>query len=760
MGAARSPRMEPVTPSILAALLLATAPVQPRDTPISLTVSGGVSLGAYEAGYLYYSLAAQRANPGVARVILATGASAGSVNALLTLRASCAGTTLDPRRSLFHRVWVPMGLTQLYRPDATSPLAAFSQKTFQDVGTMVEEELSHGLPGSCDVVLGIVASRLSPRLLEAAEGRLKVPVTEEHFVVRIRGRGEGRMPLITNYADPDSLDEQGFLPESADGSVPFAALLDAVIASTSFPVAFPPRAVKHCVVRTRGRTAPFCPDARATTALFVDGGVFDNSPLRLAATYAAGGLSRSPEHGLRWNPGPRLSGSRSPPPDLAFAFLSADAAAFPDQSASESGGDTSLLPLLLRELGGFVNSARSRELNLLIEDYPQIAENLVFPRRHFPAASSPMYAFYGFFDRGFRSFDFDLGMYEARRQLTGFTLPRLEPDLREHFTFPEDVPEARAAAPSWAPFACLRALFDGEGDPATLCAGDALRPVRILAQVSFDRLWDRCGPDSRWDPPPAEFAACSAAQRGKPPPRVPGVTGTPDFRRRGDESEAAQTTRLLAAYGFDWSDIPVPKGATEDQVLAALRSQLAAVTDHLARAQPTFGEEAVIGAAGRLGVDLFYYVPPRSTAWLTLGRALEIGGDWAVKDLSWLRLTGALEIMNLGTVLGSSPAPVAFVPVVGISALPREIGSAFLQPSFLLRAGYMLSPNDAFGGKPCGGSDPVTIGACSRPAVEAGAAAAVAGILRLQLIAAWYPPAWGMPGLWAVLPSLGFQLGF
>lgn len=753
-----------MTPSVLAALLLAAAPTgQPaglKDIPIALTVSGGVSLGAYQAGYLYYSLAAQRANPSIGKVILATGASAGSVNALLTLGSSCAGTTLDPRQSLFHRVWVPMGLTQLFRPEETSPVAAFSQKTFQDVGAMVEEDLARGLPASCDVVLGIAASRLSPRLLDAAAGRLKVPVTQEHFVVRIRGRGAGRMPLITNYVDPDSLDEQAFLPEAPDGSVPFPALLDAVIASTSFPVAFPPRAVRHCVVRTRGSSAPFCPEPRATTALFVDGGVFDNSPLRLAATYAAGGLSLTPGRALRWDPGPRLSGSRSPPPDLAFAFLSADAAAFPDQSASESGGDDALVPLLLRQLGGFVNSARSRELTLLIEDYPHIVENLIYPRRHFPAASSPMYAFYGFFDEGFRSFDFDLGMYEARRQLKEFTLPRLDPALRERFTFPEDLAEARTAGPSWAPFACLRALFDGAGDPAARCAGDDLRPVRILAQVSLDRLWDRCGPDSHWDPPPDGFTACSAAQRGAPPPRVPGVTGSPDFRRRAGESEAAQTTRLLAAYGFDWSDIPVPKGATSDQVLAALRSQLAEVGSRLARAQPTFGERALIGAAGRVGVDLFFYVPPRATVWLTLGRALEAGGDWAVKDLSWLRLTGALEIMNLGTVLGSSPPPVAFVPLVGISALPREIGSAFFQPSFLLRGGYMLSPNDSFGAKPCEGNDRVTIGACSRPAAETGAAAAITGLLRLQLLFAWYPPAFGSPGLWAIIPSLGVQLGF
>ncbi len=745
---------------VLAALLLAAAPEGAREIPVSITVSGGVSLGAYEAGYLYYSLATQRANPGFARVLIATGASAGSVNALLTLGASCAGSSFDPRKSLFHRVWVPMGLQQLFRPDATSPVAAFSQESFQDVGAMVEEGLARGLPEDCDVVLGIVASRQAPRMLDAADGRLKVPVTEEHFVVRLRGRGAGRPPLITNYVDPDSLDEQAFLPEARDGSVPFPYLLDAVIASTSFPVAFPPRPVKHCVTRTRGKTAPFCPEASATTSLFVDGGVFDNSPLRLAASYAAGGLSRTPGRGLRWNHGPRLSASHAPPPDVAFAFLSADAAAFPDQGASEEAGDPSLLPLLLREMGGFVNSARSRELFLLIQDYPETAENLIYPRRHFPAASSPMYAFFGFFDRGFRSFDFDLGMYEARRQLERFTLPRLAPEIRDRFTWPEDLPAARAVAPSWAPLGCLRALFDGTTDADARCAGDEFRNLRILAQVSLDRLWDRCRPDSRWDPPPAEFAACKGALSGAPPPRVTGVTGSPDWRKGADESEATQMTRLLAAYGYRWSDVDVPPDAGEEQVLAAMRSQLAAVTDHLARTQPTFGEELAIGAAGRMGVDLFYYVPPRATAWLSLGRAFEIGGDWAVKDLTWVRLTGSIEVMNLVTSFGSNPPPVAFVPLVGLDALPASMGSPILQPSFLLRGGYVLSPNDDLGGSPCEGQDRVTIGACSRPAVEAGAAASVTGFLRLQLMFAWYPPAFGSPGLWAVLPSLGIQLGF
>jgi predicted acylesterase/phospholipase RssA len=747
-------------PVLLIAALLAAAPAPP-PAAIALTVSGGVSLGAYEAGYLYYTTAVQAANPELPRLRVATGASAGSVNALLGLQASCGGGSSDPRQSLFYRVWIPMGLKQLYQPDSKDPLAAFSQDSFARVGALVEQELARGLPEGCDVVLGVAASRLSPRLLSAANGLLEVPVTEERFAVRIRGRGPGRMPLLTNYVDPEDESEQAMLPEGADGSIPFANLLDAVIASTSFPGAFPPRSVKHCVVATLGRAPPYCPESAATSALFVDGGVFDNSPLRLAATLAAGGMTRARDGSVTWKDAPRLHDPGSPPPDISFAFISADAAAFPDQLASsDDTADPALLPLLVKEMGGFVSSARSHALYLLLQEYPDAAANLVYPRRHFPAASSPMYAFFGFFDRGFRSYDFDLGMYEARRFIAGTVLPRFRTEVQARFKWPEDQPPARAAGASWASFSCLQAVFDGNPEAPRRCAGEALRSERILAQVSLDRLWNRCLPYSRWEPAPKGFGSCRGAQTGEPPPRVPGVEGTPDWHQATDESEAVQMTRLLAAYGYDWTELDVPRGAPPPVVLAALRGQLAAVVDHLAEVQPSFGQRVALGGAGKLAVDLFYYVPPARSAWVTLGRPLEVGGDWAFDELSWLRATAGLEILNLLSSLGSDSQPVAFTPVAGLSAVPRSIGSPVLQPSFLLRGGYVLSPNDDFGASPCQGQDRVTLGACSRPTVELGAAATVTGVLRVQVLGQWYPPAWGLPGLWSITPSLGFQLGY
>ena len=49
------------------------------------------------------------------------------------------------------------------------------------------------------------------------------------------------------------------------------------------------------------------------------------------------------------------------------------------------------------------------------DEDPVFFDRLVIPERHLPAASSPLGAFFGFFETGLREFDFALGMYDARR---------------------------------------------------------------------------------------------------------------------------------------------------------------------------------------------------------------------------------------------------------------------------------------------------------------------------------------------------------
>jgi hypothetical protein len=742
----------------LAALLAATpaptpAPEDPLPAAVLLTVSGGATLGAYQAGFLHYLAAARQAGSGQGpEVRLATGASAGSINSLLSLLYTQGGVEPDPYAGLFARVWLDTGFRELFLPERATALGAFSGASLAAAADRVRARLEQGLPESVDVVLGVAATRVTPRQRSLAGGRTSIPRTEEKFVLRIQGRGPGRMPRITSYPEADLDEEQIVLPSQPDGTVAFDDVKALLLASAAFPVAFQPQPVRHCMVRTRGGSPPWCPSAEATSALFLDGGVFDNAPLRLAAWLAAAGLADDPD-GLRWRDAP-TPGDVRPPRRVTFAFLSADARDYPGPAATSPVRPTESLPRLLgEEAAAFVTTARSKELDGLLTDYPHVAEGLVYPQRHIPAASEPLQAFFGFFERSFREFDFTLGMYEARRQLVHETMPR----YRKRWgvggpTLPEG---ATADARPWRPLLCMQAVLDGEARADALCSGEDLATFRILLQVSLERLWSACQPSPPRTPPPSSFRSCAPVLAGRPLPAVPGVTPAPDFARREGEGEAVYAVRLLAAHGFRWTDMGMGQ-ASEEQALAGLREQLGRVAGTLAAQQPDLATRSAVGVAGRFAADAFHYQPPRSALWLLFGRGLEIGGSTAVIDEGWFRLGGALIVQNLLGAMSSDPTRVGLMPVAGVDFVPGTWGSTVFQPSFQVRAGYLFDFSDAG----CTGTDGLSIGACSRGELEAGAAVTVISVIRFQLSFQWYPPARGAPGLWALAPSLGLQLGF
>src|SRR5262245_15433787 len=122
-------RVPPGTPStragaalvLVVSLLPATAHGQARPEPqrpdaLSLTVSGGVSLGAYQAGYLYFAIETTRRHVERPPLRLVTGASAGSINTLTAVLAACQPSGTDPDQSLFWRSWVDLGFHELFDP--------------------------------------------------------------------------------------------------------------------------------------------------------------------------------------------------------------------------------------------------------------------------------------------------------------------------------------------------------------------------------------------------------------------------------------------------------------------------------------------------------------------------------------------------------------------------------------------------------------------------------------------------------------------
>ncbi|RKI40159.1 patatin-like phospholipase family protein, partial [Corallococcus sp. AB004] len=212
---------------------------------VSLTVSGGVSLGTYEAGFLYFSGTSSQGERAV-DLRLVTGASAGSLNALLAIMATCGVDAPTPGKSLFWDIWVPIGFNDLFVPTSTTPLGVFSRDALERRASHIEQAWNRGLDRSCDVVLGVSTTRLSPRALQAANGRLDLPRLEEKFAIRIQGRGPGRTPRSTNYTTSEGRRMELLLETDEHGEIPFANLRELLLASMSFPIAFPPQPLRTC----------------------------------------------------------------------------------------------------------------------------------------------------------------------------------------------------------------------------------------------------------------------------------------------------------------------------------------------------------------------------------------------------------------------------------------------------------------------------------------------------------------------------------
>ncbi|HET9595679.1 MAG TPA: patatin-like phospholipase family protein, partial [Anaeromyxobacteraceae bacterium] len=548
--------MRPSQTAVAAAVLLAAGVARPAQPPASITISGGVSLGSYEAGLVYYAVEAMRLNPAAATPRIVTGASAGSVNGFMTILQACGAPVPDPMKSILWNAWIPLGLEKLHVEGQTEKLGAFSRAAFDPPLQLIVDAWKAGLPKSCDAVFGLSVTRLIPRVVSNEGDRLHLPHVEEHFVLRVQGRGLGQAPRLTNYADPKWTGEQALLPEK-DGEVIFAGLVDALFASTAFPGAFPPQAVKHCIV-AEGAAAK-CPLESAHSDLFVDGGVFDNTPVRLATRVAAAGL-RPDGDGTRWLDAPDLK-VRNLPPSLVVAHISTEARTFPEEIESPASKEvTSLLGVTAQVGVSFLTTARTKNLLYVRDDAPDVFERLLVPERHLPAASSPLFAFFGFVEGELRRFDFALGMYDGRRlteDRIGERLKRSGAAGAGTPTYPEDAPGAREAAASWRRYRCLKAVMDFSPEARGACAGEDLRDFRIVFQTSIERLWDSC---SRLKETALSYDSdplCRSARLGEPVMSVPFVDPLPGttWRRSGSETEAAYAMRILASHGFEFKDL-------------------------------------------------------------------------------------------------------------------------------------------------------------------------------------------------------------
>ena len=126
--------------------------------------------------------------------------------------------------------------------------------------------------------------------------------------------------------------------------------------------------------------------------------------------------------------------------------------------------------------------------------------------------------------------------------------------------------------------------------------------------------------------------------------------------------------------------------------------------------------------------------------------------------ISSARLHLALQANNIAAILSSQSGVMAFSALAGVEVLPAALASSALQPSLVLRGGYLVSEGDDFATGSCRDPASDVVGSCSRGVVGLGVAATALERVRLQLFFNFYPAVRsGQIAWWTLAPGLGVQ---
>ncbi len=566
-------------------------------TPAAIVVSGGVSLGTYEAGLLHYytqfQLAQRRSvapdSPDLARMPgTITGASAGAVNAFLAALAGCREPVEDPTESLFYRLWIPVDIAQLMDEKAVTATSLLSRKGIDDavelLSTLWNDDKWSTAP--CRANVGLNATRVNPRLVplnrladQSAGTRMSLPLQTEHLLLTIEGGG-GRSPAVRSWVpSPQQADPEFYvdflIDVGAGGSFP-ASVSDVLRASAAFPVAWP-------FVYLR---AP----AENERQPFLDGGVFDNNPLRVARNI------------IRWTPGSSLS-----PASQRFFYVDPDATAWEPPSSTNANAPESFIDTHVRLLQNLAQTARKADLLSTIEEDPTIRDRIEIPVRAAPVMGSYLLNFFAFFDEDFRRYDFYAGMSDAMDALNA---PDGQATRLRAAGFDASVRVTSRA------FDCLRAFRSMR---TAKPAGDLPVCKDVFGSNPVDAVHNR------------NFIALLNSSRAVRKNFIDPALASGSYDRT---AEFAFLLKTLKSEGFTFSD-PELRNASPAEVI---RNKIHPLLEVLARKQPGIMGPAAVSVGLKTAADSLMYRP--SAWWLALGLSTKSGVQLEYSH----RLSSALRV--------------------------------------------------------------------------------------------------------------------
>jgi predicted acylesterase/phospholipase RssA len=290
----------------------------------AIAISGGASMGAYEAGLNWAALKLLRVSEGLRtlgggrfrsmEVTSAAGASAGGVNTILTGLTWCGRSDAEggpPNRiddNAFRDIWLRVDINSLLPPNADSETylpddAVFSRKDYFDAAMDLRDQWRKPVfRAGCRVALGVTVTRVEPQRLQVGD----IEVKNQRFYIpfELRVKEDGSIGYFFDPADyPELADPAMILMPRLRGDPEFSIsderIIEAAAASSAFPTALGRRRFEYCrleaisiAAQTQSDQKPsdtdlICPPGYVLDeAEFADGGLFDNLPVGLARTLA------------------------------------------------------------------------------------------------------------------------------------------------------------------------------------------------------------------------------------------------------------------------------------------------------------------------------------------------------------------------------------------------------------------------------------------------------------------------------------------
>lgn len=653
----------------------------------SIVTSGGVSKGAYQAGFLYYAnaLVSKNADTNISPNVFA-GTSAGGINSLITILNSCSDSIENVTDSVNYKFWYNGGLENIYDKKLITENKLFKLPPESISMMSIRQKWFQGIKKNCKAYLGLTFTHLDAKRYKVNE-LISSPHMKEFIALEIVGNGYNKAPSIkTINLDKDN---NFYIPFDGSDKEKYDVLENLIYATSAFPIAFEPKEIQYCYVK---KSENNCKEVAKD--YFVDGGLFNNTPVSLA-------FKIQEEIGSKTN---------------NFLVVDSDQHIYRiKDSPSEKNKKYNLTDLTSNLFLNFIDVSQKADLTEFARMYESTNNRAYTAITNLPTASEPMFHFWGLFDRDFRSYDFYLGMNDAREFFTS----------NKNLKFKNEP------------------IFDDLTNRKLNCLKDFSNCHRvedknflILLQTSIFKIYDMCADKLRKED--VFFSKyCHQVNESKVLPNVYDQKVL-DFHNREGEGELEYTLRLLHAQGYKFTYLKHDDSV--ESLLSEVRDILREMITEISSKQDSESFSMVKLVKKNMFDYLLFYEPMNNFWYLNIGKLVEIG--YRAHPESWKWLSRRLTI-SASTLLQSSHVTydgkgqsLSYSLLGGIYYQLPYWESSKHQLNIFSKAGYQFSTGDKFGQKTCHGSDNVL--ACSTTIYQAGIGVTLFDHFGLSYAATYY----------------------